>query len=175
MGAQANRPKTSEGVRPKINRFLLFLDVQTLWNLLCKSIDIANIPVLKLHISFVIVCVIFAFNISYLKLHVNSTAPLQPSWRDIWPGWRKRGWLGWVTMTMAMTMTMTMKRHCLQVRMLSIITGSYLIFWGMDLHNMYFIVEEHAEAFCLYISVINVVNHVEKCFDTLISSKLNYS
>ena len=133
MGAQANRPKTSEGVRPKINRFLLFLDVQTLWNLYCKSIDNADIPVIKLHISFVIVCVIFAFNISYLKLHVNSTAPLQPSWRDIWQGWRKRGWLGWVTMTM----TMTMKRHCLQVRMLSIITGSYLIFWGMDHHNVF--------------------------------------
>ena len=155
MGAQANRPKTAEGVRPKINR--LFLDVQTLWNLYCKSIDNADIPVIKLHISFVIVCVIFAFNISYLKLHVNSTAPLQPSWRDIWPGWRKRGWLGWVTMTM----TMTMKRHCLQGRMLSIITGSYLIFWGMDLRNMYFIVEEHAEAFCLYITVINIVSHVE--------------
>ena len=78
-------------------------------------------------------------------------------------------------MTMAMTMTMTMKRHCLQVRMLSIITGSYLIFWGMGLRNMYFIVEEHAEAFCLYIMVINIVNYVEKCFVTLLSSKLKYS
>ena len=67
-------------------------------------------------------------------ISIGSTVPHPASWRDIWRGWKRRDWSGWVSnIRLHLYGKSTIFKWwyiSLQVRMLSIITGSYLIFWG---------------------------------------------